>query len=274
MNEKVLINFCPTGMVPTKDLTPFIPITPSEIVEQTHEAYELGITMAHLHARDESGAPTYRAEVYEKIVSGVRKHCPGLIICLSTSGRTVNEFEKRSEVIELRPDFCSLTLSSLNFLQSSSVNSPQMIDALLNKMGEFGVRPELECFDLGMVNYGLYLIEKYQLDGPHYWNIILGNIAGAQPDFAHLAALLGGIPCEDRVSLGAVGSFQLETVSLAIAKGLGVRVGLEDNIWWDRDRTRLATNRDLVSRVHDLLHLNQRSFLSSEEFNQYNHQRA
>ena len=71
-----------------------------------------------------------------------------------------------------------------------------------------------------------------------------------------------------------MGSFQLETVSLAIAKGLGVRVGLEDNIWWDRDRTRLATNRDLVSRVHDLLHLNQRSFLTSEEFNQYNHQRA
>lgn len=273
MSEKVLINFCPTGMIPTKDMTPHVPITPAEIIEQTHEAYELGITMAHLHARDENGKPTHKAEVYEKIVAGVRQYCPGLIICLSTSGRTINELEARSEVIELRPDFCSLTLSSLNFLQGSSVNTPQMIEALLEKMISFGVHPELECFDLGMVNFGQYLIQKFQLDGPHYWNIILGNIAGAQPNFSELAALLSAVPSGDRVSLGAMGRFQLETSSLAIAKGLGVRIGLEDNIWWDQARTQLATNGGLVARVHDLLRLNQKALLTSSEFNQYNYLR-
>ena len=273
MTGKILVNFCPTGMIPNKEMTPHVPITPSEIIEQTHECYELGITMAHLHARDDRGNPTHKAELYEKIVTGVRKYCPDLVICLSTSGRTINEFEARSEVIELRPDFCSLTLSSLNFLQGSSVNTPEMIDALLDKMITYGVRPELECFDLGMINFGLYLIQKHQLDGPHYWNIILGNIASAQPSFAQLAALLSAVPCDDRVSLGAMGRFQLETTSVAIAKGLGVRIGLEDNIWWDQARTQLATNADLVARVHDLLRLNQKSLLTSRDFNQYNYSR-
>ena len=113
--NKTVINFVPTGMVPTKEMTPNVPISPAEIIEQTHEAYEVGITIAHLHARDKDGVPTWKPEVYKEIFEGVRKHCPDLVICGSTSGRNFPEFEKRSAVIELKPDMCSLTLSSLNF---------------------------------------------------------------------------------------------------------------------------------------------------------------
>ena len=115
MSSKIIINFCPTGMVPLKNHTPHVPISPMEIIEQTHEAYEIGITIAHLHAREEDGTPTYKKSIYQEIFEGVRKYCPDLIICGSSSGRNFPEFEKRSEVIELRPDMCSLTLSSLNF---------------------------------------------------------------------------------------------------------------------------------------------------------------
>ncbi len=167
MSNKIIINFCPTGMIPTKELTPFVPVSPQEIIEQTHEAYELGITIAHLHARNEDGTPTYKSSIYQTIFEGVRKHCPELIICGSSSGRNWPDFEKRSEVIELKPDMCSLTLSSLNFVKQASMNSPDMIVKLAEKMKSLGVVPELECFDLGMINYGMYLISKNVIEGPY-----------------------------------------------------------------------------------------------------------
>lgn len=154
-------------MVPTKAMTPNVPISPVEVIEQVQEAHELGITIAHVHAREKDGTPSWEPRIYQAIFEGVRKHCPGLVICASTSGRNFPEFEKRSAVIELMPDMCSLTLSSLNFAQHPSVNSPDMITGLLEKMNDFGVKPEFECFDLGMINFGKYLIKKGLAKGPY-----------------------------------------------------------------------------------------------------------
>lgn len=263
--KKIIINFCPTGMIPTKEMTPFVPIAPNEIIEQTHEAYELGITIVHLHARETDGVPSYKKSLYREIFEGVRKHCPDLVICGSTSGRNFPEFEKRSEVIELMPDMCSLTLSSLNFMKQASVNEPEMIVKLAEKMNDYGVIPELECFDLGMVNYGLYLIKKGVLKGPYYWNLLFGNIAGIQPRLSHIEAVLNEIPKGQLLSLAGLGSSQLSVNSLAVSQGLGVRVGLEDNIWFDVKKTRKATNLDLVKRVHKLIEINEKEFCRSQE---------
>ncbi len=147
--------------------------------------------MVHLHARDpETGEPTYKKETYQKIIDGIRKHAPQIILGVSTSGRTYNEFEKRSECLDLegalKPDFGSLTLSSLNFNKQASVNTPQMIQDLARKMLEKGIKPELEVFDLGMINYARYLIQKKLVQPPYYVNFILGNIACAQSDMLHL----------------------------------------------------------------------------------------
>jgi len=131
-------------MIPRKSHTPFVPVSIKEIVEQTHEAYEAEITIAHIHARQRDGTPTWKQAVYRDIFEGIRKYCPDLVICGSTSGRTFTEFEKRSEVIKLKPDMCSLTLSSLNFYSQASVNEPEMIQKLALKMKEYGVKPELE----------------------------------------------------------------------------------------------------------------------------------
>ena len=272
----IIVNFCPTGMVPTKETTSHVPVSSAEVVEQVHEAYEIGITIAHLHAREDDGRPSASAERYTRIFEGVRKHCPDLVVCASTSGRGGTPLEQRAEVIALRPDLCSLTWGSLNFVAEASVNTPETIVALATKMKECGVRPELECFDLGMVNYGKVLVKKGLVDGPRYWNLLFGNVAGFQATLLQMGAALAEIPAGDFVGLAGLGRFQLPVNAVAVAQGLGVRVGLEDNIWWDEERTRLATNRDLLQRVHDLIRLQGHTLMPAKTFGEhgfYNAQR-
>ena len=165
MNGKFIVNFTPTGMIPTKVLTPFVPLEVNEIVEDVLNTANLGASMVHLHARDpETGKPTYKKEVYQQIIRGICRKNSDIILCVSTSGRLFEAFEERSECLELtdevKPDFASLTLSSVNFNKKASVNSPGMIQKLARKMLERGIKPELEAFDLGMINYAKYLIKK------------------------------------------------------------------------------------------------------------------
>lgn len=264
--KKIIVNFCPTGMVPDKKMTPHVPVSVNEIVEQTHQAYELGITIVHLHARDEEGTPSWKKTIYRDIFEGIRKHCRDLVICGSTSGRLYSSFEKRSEVIELKPDMCSLTLSSLNFSKQASMNSPEIIRKLALKMNEYGVQPELECFDLGMINYGLYLKKKGVISSPCYWNLLFGNVAGFQAKYSHMGTAISDIPSGDYFARGGLGDDQLSVISTSIAMGYGVRVGLEDNIWLDEKRTRLATNQELLERVHRLIEMYDHSIMLPEEF--------
>ncbi|MBK8426038.1 MAG: 3-keto-5-aminohexanoate cleavage protein [Lewinellaceae bacterium] len=276
--QPLIVNFTPTGMVPTKEMTPHVPIFVHEIVEQVHEACELGITLVHLHARSETnGRPTWEAAVYGRIFEGIRRHCPDLVLCASLSGRDFNEFEKRSEVLSLYPDMGSLTLSSLNFPGQASVNAPDMIRQLAEAMLEKGVHPEMEVFDLGMLHYGRYLIQKGVLKPPFYVNIITGNIAGIQADMGELGMALHLLPPHTYWALGGIGRQQLPAAAMAIANGGGVRIGLEDNIYWDTHRQHLATNIGLLRRVHQLAELFERKVMTPSEFGAlgfYNSQRS
>ena len=266
----VIINFTPTGMIPTKAMTPHVPLTPREIIEDVHQAFEIGISMVHLHARDEqSGKPACKAEIYSDIIAGIRRFSSDLVICVSLSGRAFSEFEKRVEPLSLegniKPDMGSLTLSSLNFNKETSINSPEMVQAFAREMKRRGILPELEAFDSGMINYAGYLARKGLLEPPHFFNLILGNIACAQADLLHTGVMLGDLPEDSFWSLGGVGDFQLVMNSVAIAAGGGVRVGLEDNIWYDAARTRLARNADLVHRIHRLASANERKIMTPAE---------
>lgn len=254
MNNKFVLNFTPTGMIPTKEMTGKVPITPEEIVEDVLEAAEWGANMVHLHAREpDSGRPTYKKEIYAEIISGIRKKEKDLILCVSTSGRDFFEFEKRSQVLDLKgdakPDFGSLTLSSLNFNKQASINEPGMIQALATKMKQNGIRPELEAFDLGMINYAKYLIRKGLMSQPYYFNFIFGNIACAQADILSLGLMIRELPEGSLWSAGGVGNPQLMMNAMSLVVGGGVRVGIEDNIWYDQDRTRLASNTELIERI-------------------------
>ena len=273
MNERaarLIINFTPTGMIPTREMTPHVPLSVSEIVEDVHHACELGITMVHVHARDEqSGTPTCDPDVYGRIVEGIRRHAPDLVLAVSLSGRSVQDYEKRAAPLtlegNLKPDMGSLTLSSVNFNRQASINTPETIQRLAADMLRRGILPELEAFDTGMINYAKYLETKGLLVAPHYFNLLLGNIACAQADLLHAGMMVRDLPPHSYWSLAGIGDAQLAMNSVAIAMGGGVRVGLEDQIFFDRDRTRLARNIDLLRRVHAVAEANEREVMSAAE---------
>jgi uncharacterized protein (DUF849 family) len=263
MTGKKIINFTPTGTQPTRQNSN-APLSPSEIVEEVHFAFELGITVVHLHARDEDFLNTWRVDVYKDIIDGVRKHCPGLPVCVSLTGRHFPEFEKRSAVLELMPDMGSLTMSSLNFPKAASINEPDMIIQLIEKMDECGVIPEIECFDSGMLNYTNYLINKGILKGPHYINVILGNLYNGQSDLSTVASILVNKPQDSVMCIGGIGKDQMKANMLGLLYADGVRIGLEDNLYYkDKD---LATNAKLLQRLRRIMYDLDLEVMSPKEF--------
>ena len=265
----LIVNVALTGMVPTKADNPAVPVTPSEIVEDAERCVRAGASIVHVHARDDDGAPTWRAAVYAEIVGGIRERCPGAIVCVSTSGRSWKELERRAEVLDLegalRPDLASLTLGSLNFPKQASVNDPETIVALAERMHERGIVPELEVFDLGMTDYARFLVERGVLRPPFVFNVLLGSLGTLAATPLNLAMVTGALP-EGSVWAGAgIGRFQLAVNVLAIASGGHVRVGLEDNLWLDVEKTRPATNLALVERLVSLAHAVERPIATPAE---------
>ena len=270
MSNKKIINFTPTGTQTTRENS-LAPLLPSEIIEEVHEANDLGISIVHLHARDEITLEnTYKKEVYQKIIEGIRKHCPELLICVSLTGRNFPEIEKRAEPLQLLPDMGSLTMSSLNFPTGASINQPETILELIKEMDKYGVQPEIECFDTGMLNYTNYLISKNVLSckwgkliPPHHINVILGNMYNGQCDLGTLATIKSNLPEYSKVCLGGIGSHQLKSITYGLLDFDGIRIGLEDNLYYnDKNKT---TNIDLLKRAHRIMHeLNFKLYTSKE----------
>ena len=245
-----IINFTPTGTQTTRDNS-FAPLLPNEIIEEVHSAYEVGISIVHLHARDEETKNTYKKEVYQKIIEGIKKHCPDLLICVSLTGRNFPEVEKRTEVLQLYPDMGSLTMSSLNFPSGTSINQPETIISIIKEMDKYGVQPEIECFDTGMLNYTNYLISKNKLKPPYHINVILGNIYNGQCDFGTLSTIKSNLPTNSYTCLGGIGSQQLKSTTYGLLDFDGIRIGLEDNLYY-KDKEK-ATNIELLKRAHRIM---------------------
>ena len=207
--DKLIINFTPTGMIPMKEMTLHVPLSTTEIIEEVHASYEVGITMVHFHVREPvSGKPSCKKELYVELIERIRSYAPELVIEVSLSGRKIHEFEKRAEPLELeghlKPDTGGLTLSSLNFKKQASINEPEIIMKLARRMLERGIRPELEVFDSGMINYAKYLNKKELIVPPFCFNLILGNIACAQPNLLHLRVMINDLPPDSIWSVGAI----------------------------------------------------------------------
>jgi 3-keto-5-aminohexanoate cleavage enzyme len=256
MKNKLIINLTPTVMIPTKEMTQNVPVAPDEIIADVLGSAALGASMVHLHARDDMGRQAYDPRIFRKIIGGIREARSDLVICVTTSGRTYPELEKRALVLDLeddlKPDMASLTLSSLNFNKQASVNEPETIKRLAAKMVEKDIKPELEAFDLGMINYAKYLIDRNLLKPPYFFVLLFGNIACAQANLLSVGLMINELPKDSVVCLGGVGKYQKFINSLAVISGYNVRVGLEDNIWYDDERSVLATNQMLVKRVVDV----------------------
>jgi uncharacterized protein (DUF849 family) len=255
-------------MVPTRDMSPHVPLSPDEIVRDVLACADLGITSVHLHARAADGSPTHERDVFARIIAGIREVRTDVVIGVTTSGRVDPSLGPRAEVLtldgDLRPDMASLTTSSLNFARSASVNAPDVVRGLAERMRDAGIKPELEIFDLGMARYVGYLVERGVLVEPLYANLFFGNVATAHATLSDMAAMVAAMPPGAILGLGGIGRAQRITAAVALAMGYGVRIGLEDSLFANDDRTELATNPGLVAMVHAAARMHERTLLDGD----------
>ena len=268
--EGLILNLAPTGVIPTKGMNPNVPVTAAAIAADTELCVALGANIVHLHARDEAtGQPTHRKEIFARLIGSIRERCPDVVICVSLSGRVGGDFTERSDPLnltgDLKPDMASLTLSSMNFSRSASVNSPDTIRRIAEKLAETGIKPELEVFDSGMINYARYLGERNLLRAPFYFNFILGNVATAQARPAQLGLMMSELPPDSFWVGGGIGAAQLPMTALGLLYGSGVRVGLEDCLWLDDRRSIPTSNVALVQRAQELARLLGRRFATPRQ---------
>jgi 3-keto-5-aminohexanoate cleavage enzyme len=260
----LIVNTAFTGAVSDKSRNSAVPYSTEEIVADAIACAEAGMSMGHFHVRTEDGQATNDAERYRRLFAALRaeERTRQTVIVASTSGRHGQTLEERCAVLRLpeetRPDMASLTLSSLNFASGASINEPDTIRALAEEMQRRDVKPELEAFDLGMIAFAHRLIDEGLVTPPCYFNIILGNVAGAQADLATLAALIGQLPDGSIVSLGGIGRAQHAAHLIAVAEADAVRTGLEDNLRMPGGR-QPATNADLVGVIRDIATLSGRA---------------
>jgi 3-keto-5-aminohexanoate cleavage enzyme len=243
-----------TGSVPRKKDNPALPTTPAEQVESTHEAFEAGATLVHIHVRNDDETPSSDPERFAAVKEGVEKHCPGMIVQFSTGGRGRDQ-SARGSALYLKPDMASLSTGSVNFPTIVYENSPTLLQDLATKMKENGIRPEIEIFDLSHLHGAKRLIEQGLIDERPHVQFVMG-VKNAMPAEEHLldtllAELKRILPKATWTAAG-IGRHQSEVMNWVLARDAdGVRTGLEDNIRVSKDRL-AASNAELVRIAAEL----------------------
>jgi 3-keto-5-aminohexanoate cleavage enzyme len=253
MSEPCIISVAITGSVPRKKDNPAVPITISEQIESTQQAYEAGAALVHLHVRDEQENSSSDRSSFAALQEGIRKHCPDIIIQFSTGGRG-RSFEQRGAMLDLRPDMASLATGSVNFPTTVYENPPDFVRTLAKMMLDHDVKPEIEIFDLAMLYSTVDLVQQGLLKPPVHVQFVMG-VKNALParreilefEVQQLKALL---PDATWTAAG-IGRHQLEVNHWTLEMGGHCRTGLEDNVRWDKD-TLATSNAQLVARVASL----------------------
>ena len=244
----VVIAVAITGSVPRKKDNPAVPITPAEQIESTHAAFEAGASLVHIHVRNDDETPSSDPDRFAAVQQGVRKHCPGMIVQFSTGGRG-RDPSQRGSALSLKPDMASLSTGSVNFPTIVYQNSTELVEHLAGRMREFGIRPEIEIFDLSHIHAARRLVDKGLMDERPHVQFVMG-VKNALPAEEHLLDILLGelkrvLPKATWTAAG-IGRHQAEVMDWALARGAdGVRTGLEDNIRVRKDRL-ASGNGELV----------------------------
>lgn len=254
MTTPCIICVAITGSLPTKAINPAVPISVSEQVESTHEAFEAGATIVHAHVRNDDQTPSSDPETFARLKEGVERHCPGMIIQFSTGGRS-GAGQARGAMLALRPDMASLAVGSNNFPTRVYENPPDLVDWLAAEMLAHGVKPEIEAFDLSHILKARAMADRGQLAGTPYVQFVMG-VRNAMPVdrdvfdyYIHTVRRLFG-PDAPWCAAG-IGPHQLTLNDWAIAAGGHARTGLEDNVRLDRDRL-APSNAALVRRTAEI----------------------
>ncbi len=253
MTTPTIITVAITGSVPKKENNPNVPITVSEQIESTQEAFEAGATLAHCHVRNDDGSTTSDPDKFALLLEGLRKHCPGMIIQFSTGGRSGKGLE-RGGMIELKPDMASLATGSCNFPTRVYDNSPELIAMLAEKMLANGVKPEIEAFDLSMIYKAVEMEKAGAIKGPLHVQFVMGvknAMPVDRPAFEFYVETLKRLAPDATWTGAGIGKDQITLVNWSLELGGNVRTGLEDNIRLDKD-TLAPSNAALVTQAADL----------------------
>lgn len=266
MGKPCIICVAITGSVPTKADNPAVPITVAEQVESTQEAFEAGASIAHCHVRNDDGTVTSDPERFGLLKEGLEKHCPGMIIQLSTGGRSGAGTE-RGGMLPLRPDMASLSVGSNNFPTRVYENAPDLVQWLAGEMRTYEVLPEIEAFDLSHIHQAVRLSREGVIAGKLYVQFVMGvkNAMPADRDvFDYYVKTMERLAPEAEWCAAGIGRHQIEVNEWAIAAGGHTRAGLEDNIRLDKD-TLAPSNAALVARAAELCARYERPVASVEQ---------
>ena len=253
MTKPCILCVAITGSVPTQADNPAVPVTVAEQIESTHAAFEAGAAIAHCHVRDEDGRPTSDPDRFARLKEGIETHCPGMIVQLSTGGRSGAGTE-RGGMLPLAPDMASLSVGSNNFPKRVYENPPDLVDWLAGEMRKYGVKPEIEAFDLSHIHQAAAMNRDGRIPGSLYVQFVMGvknAMPVDRPTFDFYIETLHRLAPDAEWCAAGIGAGQVVVNEWAIAAGGHTRTGLEDNIRWDK--TRLApSNAALVERCVEI----------------------
>jgi 3-keto-5-aminohexanoate cleavage enzyme len=264
--EKLIITVAPTGSVPRKKDTPYLPISPDEIAETAYLCEQEGASIIHIHCRDANEEPTSDYAIFKETVDKVRNRSK-LIIMTSTSGIAGKTDEERAQPLKTKPEMASLTTGSLNFAGRKPsvvyVNTWETITFLAKRMLEADIKPEIEAFDVGFIQQGIKLIEQGLIKPPAHFQLVMGVDGGIPATSENLLHMCRQLPLSATFCVAGIGRWQLTMTALAIIMGGHVRVGLEDNIFYVKGK--LAPNEEFVARVRRIAKELQRETATPEE---------
>ncbi|MBS9403828.1 3-keto-5-aminohexanoate cleavage protein [Halomonas sp. TRM85114] len=250
MTNPCIICVAITGSVPRKENNPAVPVTIEEQIESTQAAFEAGASIAHCHVRNDDQTPSSDPDKFARLMEGLKTHCPGMIIQLSTGGRS-GAGEERGGMLPLKPDMASLSVGSNNFPTRVYENPPQLVDWLAEEMLKYDVKPEIEAFDLSHIHQAVNLTKQGKLKTPLYVQFVMGvknAMPADRPTFDFYVETLNRLAPDAQWCGAGVGPNQIVLNEWSIAAGGHTRTGLEDNMRLDRD-TLAPSNAALVERT-------------------------
>jgi uncharacterized protein (DUF849 family) len=250
MATPCIITVAITGSVPRKKDNPAVPISIAEQIESTREAFEAGATLVHLHVRNDDESPTSDPARFAPLLDGIREQCPGMITQISTGGRSGTGRE-RGAMLSLRPDMASLATGSVNFPSRVYENAPELVDWLASEMRKYGVKPEVEAFDLSMIFQAAAMQRAGKIEAPLHVQFVMG-VKNAMPVDRDVLEFY--VKTLERLAPGStwtgagIGKDQETLARWSLELGGHCRTGMEDNVRLDRD-TLAPSNAALVERV-------------------------
>lgn len=245
--SKLIITAALVGAEVTRSQSPYIPLTPSEIADAAYECYLAGASIVHIHVRDRDGNATQDKEVFAETIRLIKEKCD-IIVQISTGGAVTAKIEERIAPIGLRPEMATLSTGTVNFGADIFLNTQEYMEKIARAIQENGVKPEVEVFDVGMIQNALNLVKKGLLAEPLHFDFVMG-VPGAIPGTAkNLMHLIESIPQGSTWTVAGIGRAELPLAVMAIVLGGHVRVGFEDNIFYSRG-VLAKSNAELVARI-------------------------